>query len=96
MDETIMHFVHSSIFVLEIVSAAVLMLGFVIATAVWAKQSFSDVNPDATKIYRHALGRTILIGLEVLVAATVIKTIVLEPTAEGMGILVTMVAIRTA
>jgi uncharacterized membrane protein len=37
----------------------------------------------------------ILIGLELLVAATIVKTITLEPTLEGMGRLAIMVAIRT-
>lgn len=45
------------------------------------------------KNYRAALARVVLIGLEVLVAATIIKTVTLEPTAKSMGILV---AIRTA
>ena len=49
----------------------------------------------ASEPYRQSLGRTVLIGLEVLVAATVIKTITLDPTAQGMGILVAMIAIRT-
>ncbi len=44
---------------------------------------------------RRALGRVILIGLELLVAATIIKTITVKPTVEGMGLLVFMVAIRT-
>lgn len=44
--------------------------------------------------YRQSLGRSILIGLEVLVAATIIKTITVDPTVEGMGILAVMVAIR--
>jgi uncharacterized membrane protein len=36
-----------------------------------------------------------LIGLEILVAATIIKTITLEPTVESMSLLALMVVIRT-
>lgn len=46
--------------------------------------------------YRRAIGRAILIGLEILVAATIIKTIVFDPTVENMGLLALMIAIRTA
>jgi uncharacterized membrane protein len=33
--------------------------------------------------------------LEILVAATIIKTITLDPTLENMGLLAMMIAIRT-
>jgi uncharacterized membrane protein len=36
-----------------------------------------------------------LIGLEILVAATIIKTIIVEPSVEGVGLLATMIIIRT-
>ena len=36
-----------------------------------------------------------MIGLEILVAATIIKTITVDPTLEGLGFLAFMVAIRT-
>ncbi|MGI9518654.1 MAG: DUF1622 domain-containing protein [Pirellulaceae bacterium] len=39
---------------------------------------------------------TVLIGLEVLVAVTIIKTITMEPACEGIAFLAIMVAIRTA
>ncbi len=41
------------------------------------------------------MGRVILIGLEILLAATIIKTVTLEPTLEILGLLAIMVAIRT-
>ncbi|MCK5365862.1 MAG: DUF1622 domain-containing protein [Gammaproteobacteria bacterium] len=44
--------------------------------------------------YRRTLGRSVLIGLEILVAATIIKTITVEPSLEGMGILAAMIIIR--
>ena len=46
--------------------------------------------------YRKAIGRVVLIGLEILVAATIIKTITLDPTFENMGLLAIMITIRTA
>jgi len=42
-----------------------------------------------------SLGRVVLIGLGILVAATIIKTVTLDPTVENIGLLTIMVAIRT-
>jgi uncharacterized membrane protein len=45
--------------------------------------------------YRRTLGRSVLIGLEILVAATILKTITVEPSLESMGLLAAMVIVRT-
>ncbi len=80
---------------LEIVGAVILVVGFVVGTVRWLRESFQEKKADAVERYRRAIGRVILIGLELLVAATIIKTITVEPTVEGMGLLVFMVVIRT-
>ena len=80
---------------LEIVGAGALVLGFVIATALCFRRSLQQGAIPAVNRYRRSLGRVILIGLEILVAATIIKTITFESTVEGMSLLAIMVAIRT-
>lgn len=45
--------------------------------------------------YRVHLGRTILIGLELLVAADIIGTIAVEPTFRSLGVLGLIALIRT-
>ncbi|MGI9370252.1 MAG: DUF1622 domain-containing protein [Ruegeria sp.] len=87
--------VQTTIILLELAAATLLVLGFVISTVIWMRDSISDDGRVALKKYRRALSRTILIGLEVLVASTVAKTVVVEPTLEGMGTIVAMVVIRT-
>ena len=96
MHEPVIELIAIAIAWLELAAAGLLILGVVIATANWARQGLVERNPDARKHYRRALGRVILIGLDVLVAATILKTITLQPTLESMGLLVAMVAIRTA
>ena len=59
---------------LEIVGASALVLGFVVATFTCILQCVGEGARPATKRYRQKLGRTVLIGLEILVAATIIKT----------------------
>jgi uncharacterized membrane protein len=45
--------------------------------------------------YRQLLGRSILLGLELLVAADIIRTVAVTPTFEGVGVLAVIVLIRT-
>lgn len=81
--------------ILEICGAGFLILGFVIDTARWFQHMRQQESRAALDRYRQSLGRSVLIGLEILVAATIIKTITVEPSVEGMGILAAMVVIRT-
>ncbi|MDQ0240800.1 MULTISPECIES: DUF1622 domain-containing protein [Arthrobacter] len=45
--------------------------------------------------YRQLLGRSILLGLEFLVAADIIRTVAVTPTFESVGVLAVIVLIRT-
>jgi uncharacterized membrane protein len=45
--------------------------------------------------YRQLLGRSILLGLELLVAADIIRSVAVTPTFEGVGVLGIIVLIRT-
>lgn len=49
----------------------------------------------AYEFYKVLLGRSLLLGLEFLVAADVIRTVALEPTLQNIGILGALVVIRT-
>ena len=75
--------------------AFLLLLGFVVATAHWVRNYSRDGALAAYRSYRKAIARVVLIGLEILVAATIIKTIIINPTLEKVGYLAIMVTIRT-
>lgn len=51
--------------------------------------------PDAYSGYRVRLGRALLLGLEVLVAADIIRTVALQPTIANVVVLGLLVLIRT-
>ena len=82
---------------LEISGASLLILGFLFATWKWVQRLWQGQVDHRTAIrrYRQALGRSVLIGLEILVAATIIKTITVEPSLESLGLLAAMIIIRT-
>jgi len=45
--------------------------------------------------YRHGVGRAILLGLELLVAADIIRSVAVMPTFRSVGVLGLIVIIRT-
>jgi uncharacterized membrane protein len=49
----------------------------------------------AYEFFRRRLGRAILLGLEFLVAADIIRTVAVTPTAESVAVLAGIVLIRT-
>ena len=48
------------------------------------------------KEYRHSLARTLMLGLEILVAADIVRTVALESTLANVGVLGLLVLIRIA
>ena len=95
MPEFVTHWLELLIQLLEICGASLLILGFVVATWNWIQRARREGHRAALGYYRQSLGRSVLIGLEVLVAATIIKTIIVEPSFESLGLLAGMIVIRT-
>jgi uncharacterized membrane protein len=51
--------------------------------------------PGTYESYKHQLGKALLLALELLVAADVVRTVALEPTLTNVGVLGLLVLIRT-
>lgn len=66
------------------------------ATAIYVSQILRRVADVTTyRGYRHRVARALLLGLELLVAADIIRTVALEPTLQNVLILGLLVLIRT-
>jgi uncharacterized membrane protein len=75
---------------------AVTVLGIVAATGILARDARRPgQRRDLYKRYRQGLGRAILLGLELLVAADIIRTVAVTPTFRSAGVLALIVLIRT-
>ena len=74
----------------------VVVIGLLVATGGFlvALRSSSTRAP-AYRAYRQAVGKAILLGLEFLVAADIIRTVAVEPTFTSVGVLAIVVAVRT-
>ena len=75
-------------------------VAILIAGAVWgfARSGVRVVQGHNAGLYvelRNSLGRTILLGLEILVAADLIRTVAVDPSLANVGALALIVAIRT-
>ena len=79
---------------LEIFGASTLIIGFLLTSLRCVRQYQKQDVVTAVDDYRRALGRVLLIGLEILVAATIIKTITFDPTLEKMSLLAIIIAVR--
>lgn len=77
---------------MDIAGVAVIVIGILLATLTFL-QEFR--NTKAYKRYRQSIGRAILLGLEILVAADIIRTVAVEPSFRSVGILAVIVVIRT-
>lgn len=73
---------------------AILVVGVVAATIVGVLALVRRA-PGAYEDYRRRLGRSILLGLEFLVAADIIRTVAVTPTFRSVGVLAVIVVIRT-
>lgn len=52
-------------------------------------------DPGAYESYKHQIGRSLLLGLEFLVAGDVVRTVALEPTLNNVAVLGLLVLVRT-
>jgi uncharacterized membrane protein len=78
----------------EIAGVALIVGGLVIATVRYAVLR-RDATASPYQRYRQDLGRAILLGLEVLVAADIVRTVAFTPTMDSVIVLAMIVAIRT-
>jgi len=80
----------------EVAAAAVLVLGLILAFALAARTyRRTHEGPVAYRMMRRTFGGVILLGLEILVAGDLIRTVAVEPTLDNVVVLGLIVLIRT-
>ena len=85
---------------LDFAGVAVMVIGAVVsaALAVRRRNLQEGSRRPSRSLYREygqLLGRSILLGLELLVAADIIRTVAVTPTFTSVGVLAVIVVIRT-
>jgi uncharacterized membrane protein len=77
---------------IEIFGVLVIVIGIAWSTFRQLRQPISEQDSD---VYKIRIGRSLLLGLEVLVAADIVKTIAHELTFMSLGLLAGLVLVRT-
>jgi uncharacterized membrane protein len=79
---------------IEFAGVLIVALGAVISTVRFVGRRREDVAASL-RTYRHELGQGILLGLELLVAADIVATVIASPTLAQLSALGLIVLIRT-
>jgi uncharacterized membrane protein len=81
----------------EVLAVVVIVAGVI--KVAFARGTFGYVfqigKPGAYESYKHQLGKPLLLGLDLLLAGDVIKTVALEPTLPNVAALGLLVLVRT-
>jgi len=85
---------HGVVVFFEAVGVAVILGGFVLALYRAARQH-QATSTGTFDVLRATFGRAILLGLEVLIAADLVRTITVELTYYNLGLLAALIGIRT-
>lgn len=88
-----LHWISTAI---EVSGVAIIVIGATVATLLFLYAGLVTVGwPASFRRYRANLGRAILLGLELLVAADIIGTVAVTPSYENLAVLALIVLIRT-
>ena len=83
--------------IIEILGAVVIVSGVlrVVFTRGTVRFLYQLNKPNDYESYKHEMGRSLLLGLEFLVAGDVVRTVALEPTLNNVAVLGLLVLVRT-
>lgn len=81
-------------YAIETVGVIVMIGGILIASVNFVRQLRPDIE-SAYQTYRRQLARSIILGLEFLIAGDIIRTVVVENTLENVAVLGLIILIRS-
>jgi uncharacterized membrane protein len=76
---------------LELVGVGVIVVGVL---ASFVQCGLRIAEPESYRLLRRGIGRSVIVGLEVLVAGDLIRTVVVAPTFSAIGVLGAIVLVR--
>ena len=89
--DKVIEFVASAIEVI----AVIVIAGSILFSIFNIVKNYTSRKPGFFKTYKDRIGKALQAGLEFLVAADIIRTVIIEPTIESVIILGLLVLIRT-
>ena len=96
LDDTVSQIARTMSLMIELAGIGIIGLGVAAVLLRYGWQLLGGRAPsDATNSLRSSLGKAVLLGLELLVAADIIYTVAVELTLRSVAVLAGIVAIRT-
>ena len=79
---------------IELMAVAIIVIALTYGTARFLLRAREQIG-NGYDLYKAQIGKGLLLGLEFLVAADIIRTVALEPTLRNVAILGLLVVVRT-
>ena len=92
LEAVIGHWIRLVGLAVDIFGVLIIVVGITWSTSRFLRQHMEEQHYDRYKI---RIGRSLLLGLEMLVAADIVKTIAIEPSFMSLGVLAGLVVVRT-
>jgi uncharacterized membrane protein len=94
--ESLLAWIEVCAWAIEILAVVIIVVAIFTSMAryLWHKRGGSEVEDAYTRL-KISLGKSLLLGLEILVAADIVRTVALEATLESVIVLGLLVVIRT-
>jgi uncharacterized membrane protein len=94
---TVLEWIEIASLGIEVLAVFIIVVAVIYGTGRYVYQFFHvrKTPGDDYIQYKHGLGRSLLLVLEILVAADVVRTVALEPTFQSVGVLGLLIFIRT-
>jgi uncharacterized membrane protein len=94
--QRILEWIEYAALVIEILAVVIIMAAILYAMGHYVVRA--AIRPEHEELYKQLkvrLGRALLLGLEILVAADIVRTVALEATLQSVLVLGLLVLIRT-
>ena len=94
--EPIWEWIELAALAIEILAVVIIVVAIVGATGHYLYRGLKRHDAAATyRQYKTRLGKALMLGLEILIAADIVRTVALEASLESIGFLGLLVLIRT-
>ncbi len=96
LEQAIFEIVEIAVLILELLAVAIVVSAVLLGMVRYLRHVVAAraLEKERFDAYRTTLARALLLGLEILVAADVVRTVVLEPTVQSVAALGLLVLIR--
>ncbi len=95
MIEQILEFLEKAGIAISLFAVVVIIVGFIHAAWGYVRRFRETMQENNFNVFKDELGNALLLGLDILVLAGVIKTITVTPSFTSLGILLAVVVVRT-